>query len=223
MPSKLTHQEFIRRAKKIHGNKYDYSRVVYSGTKYKVTIGCPRHGWFEQVVETHIYNKSGCPVCSDNGTVEERFWSFVDRNGPRQSGMADCCWVWRGSLHYKGYGQFRDGHMVKAHVFSYELHYGTIPADGNHYGRKFVLHHCDNPSCVRPSHLFLGTHQDNMDDMMQKGRRGTPSSAKLTRSKVRSIREMYDSGKYSQIELGKLFGVDRNTIGSIVRMKTWKE
>ena len=61
MPSKLTHQEFIQRVRAIHGDKYDYSRIVYRGTKYKVLIGCPYHGWFEQVVEIHLYNKSGCP------------------------------------------------------------------------------------------------------------------------------------------------------------------
>lgn len=75
------------------------------------------------------------------------------------------CWVWNGGRRQKGYGFFRiAGKRVRAHRFSYELFVGKIPAD------LFVLHRCDNPPCVNPLHLFLGTAADNYHDMVSKGR-----------------------------------------------------
>lgn len=90
-------------------------------------------------------------------TIEERFWSLVDRSGE--------CWVWVGSRFSNGYGQFRiGGRSVGAHRVAWELTNGPIP-NGLH-----ICHHCDNPPCVRPSHLFAGTHSVNMQDAMNKGR-----------------------------------------------------
>jgi hypothetical protein len=91
-----------------------------------------------------------------------RFWLKVDRRGDNE------CWLWTASTTGNGYGQFSPTcHPPKtgyAHRFSYELHYGPIPAG------MLVCHTCDNPRCVNPKHLFLGTHQDNATDMKQKGR-----------------------------------------------------
>lgn len=92
-------------------------------------------------------------------SAEERFWSYVDTTGD--------CWEWTGGQIRMGYGHFKPGGQrgtVKAHRFSWQLAFGQIP-DG-----LFVLHHCDNPPCVRPAHLFLGTHLDNMADKKAKGR-----------------------------------------------------
>lgn len=90
-------------------------------------------------------------------TLEQRFWKKVDKT--------DTCWEWIGAIAGRRYGCFWDGRrLVYAHRVAYEIAYGPIP-DG-----LDVLHHCDNPRCVRHDHLFLGTHQDNMDDMMIKGR-----------------------------------------------------
>jgi hypothetical protein len=98
-----------------------------------------------------------------NEQIISRFWSKVEKV---QSG----CWLWKASKRNKGYGAFtwhgNSGELVQglAHRFSYELHFKEIPKG------ICVLHRCDVPSCVNPEHLFLGTKQENNDDMCKKGR-----------------------------------------------------
>lgn len=102
---------------------------------------------------------------TQNRPISERFWNKVERN------EANTCWLWTGGTGRNGYGVFttgtkRDG-SIRHHVasrFSWELHHGPIP-DG-----LYVCHSCDNPTCVNPAHLWLGTQQDNIMDMRQKGR-----------------------------------------------------
>lgn len=86
------------------------------------------------------------------------------------------CWIWNRALNLKGYGKLwvqlsdTSRKLIEVHRFSWMLHNGDIP-DG-----LFVCHKCDNRACVNPDHLFLGTHQDNMDDMVKKGRSRSPGS-----------------------------------------------
>lgn len=107
----------------------------------------------------------------------DRFWSKVDKSGD--------CWEWTACRTRAGYGQFKsDGRLHRAHRLAWALTNGPIP-EGKH-----VLHRCDNPGCVNPDHLFLGSHQDNMDDMSNKGRRKNPGRSRIvdpeTESKIRS-------------------------------------
>ena len=91
----------------------------------------------------------------------ERFWSLV--------ATGDECWEWLGSVGHHNYGRFwNDGKEIKAHRFSWQLHNGAIPEG------LWVLHRCDNPRCVRPDHLWLGTVLENTRDMLAKGRERPP-------------------------------------------------
>jgi hypothetical protein len=147
-----------------------------------------------------------------------RFWEKVNIAG------TDECWVWTGSTNY-GYGQFafreRQRSPAKAHRFSYEVAYGR-PPDHLH-----VCHSCDNPSCVNPSHLFLGTDYDNVHDAKRKGRLRTGSdhqnygktaaeifagkhktdgARKLTDSQVREMKHMRAGGSAYK-DIASAFGV----------------
>ena len=158
---------------------------------------------------------------SKRGPVEDRFWKNVDRK------EYDECWNWLGHFKTGGYGSIcddraRGNKTIRAHRLSYRIHFGEIP-DG-----LWVLHKCDNKKCVNPHHLFVGTRQDNVDDMCAKGRNyrvsGEDSAcAKLTRESVREIRKLYSSGNHTYFSLSALFGVAWQTIGHIVRFRTWRE
>lgn len=221
MTRKFTTQEFIERAIAIHGNRYDYGEVEYDGSFNKVVIICPRHGPFRQSPVNHIHGKSGCPTCGHGGTTVERFWEYVCKDGTQKSYVDSYCWQWTSVIAQNGYGRFWvNDKSVPAHHFSYELHYGPIP------NGLFVLHHCDNPSCVNPDHLFVGTIADNVHDMISKGRnvptRGQRSSScKLTPDKVRKIRVSCVSGNYQQKQIAEMFGVSQETICDIVHRRTW--
>jgi len=136
----------------------------------------------------------------DESTIA-RFWVKVDRKGPRHATLGTRCWVWVAAKDKDGYGVFglsSRTKSVRAHRFSWLLAKGAVAAG-------LVLHKCDNPSCVRPSHLFEGTPADNTADMLAKGRyvskiKGRPdlvhhgsqhSNARLTEQQVMQIRTEY--------------------------------
>ena len=148
--------------------------------------------------------------------LEERFWAKVAK------GSSDDCWEWTAAL-IKGYGEIsrggRKNGMMMAHRLSWILHNGPIPTG------SIVCHRCDNPSCVNPHHLFLGTQTDNMQDAARKGRmaRGERHhNAKLSKSQVLEIREQYASGNTSTIILAAKYGVSQALVAKIVRRKRWK-
>lgn len=143
-------------------------------------------------------------------TLAERFWEKVDIRGE------DECWLWLGGIPDR-YGEFYDsGRMKKAHRVAYELSNGPIP-DGLE-----ILHTCDNPPCINPKHLFTGTHQDNMTDMVQKGRQVSlwgekHPNAKLTTEQTEEIKRLCETGEFTQKELSERFGVYQTTISKIHR------
>lgn len=171
-------------------------------------------------------------------TTEQRFWEKVNKDGPvpeRQPELGPC-WIWTGSKRNKGYGAFvfSSGSEVvqgRAHRYSWQIHNGPIP------DALSVLHKCDNPPCVNPDHLFLGTIADNNRDILEKGRhvragtygpgqykRGTAHhAAKLTEELVKEIRELHATGRWSYSQLGARFGINRSAAYKIVKRLHWKQ
>lgn len=140
-------------------------------------------------------------------SLEQRFWRQVDCRGP------DECWEWQSSRTAFGYGQFMVNYKNhRTHRFAWELRNGAVP-DGLH-----VLHRCDNPPCVNPAHLFLGTDADNNTDKARKLRSGR---AKLCPCSVRAIRVLAAEGA-SLGDLGRRFGVSKCPIALVIAGKTWK-
>lgn len=162
--------------------------------------------------------------------VLAKFWARVEKT--------ESCWIWTGAKIGIGrYGAFYLwGRMNLAHRISWEIHYGPIawngapeapgfaddwrwdadgiPIDGKTHPGDHICHHCDNPPCVRPDHLFRGTNTDNILDKTMKGRAGK----KLDAEKVRAIR----NSTLRQHVLAKVYGVSEDHIGAIVRRIYWK-
>jgi hypothetical protein len=164
-----------------------------------------------------------------------RFWDKVKKT--------DSCWLWIGAKTKSGYGMIimGRGKSVSAHRISYEMHYGVIPSG------LYVCHHCDNPSCVNPNHLFAGTNSDNILDAVKKGRHGSATHpeqiqrggehssrrrpecrprgeshalAKLTEKEVISIRSL--RGKVPRKEIATAFSVSEANIKAILARHTWR-
>lgn len=147
------------------------------------------------------------------GTAHGRFWKSVIK------GTKNECWEWQGTRHVQGYGTIGvRGKTLKAHRFSWELHNGEIPDDME------VCHKCDNPPCVNPFHLFLGSHQDNIDDMVAKRRNSWGERhprAKLTIDDVIEIRSRVAAGEM-QVTLAKEKGVSPCTIRGVISGRNWR-
>lgn len=145
-----------------------------------------------------------------------RFWKKVEVRTKNQ------CWPWLGAKERFGHGRFKlnTKSAVYAHRLSYEIENGPIP-DG-----ACVCHSCDNPSCVNPNHLWLGTRGDNNRDRATKGRsydnRGeNHNQAILNNNSVKSIRKRFLDGE-AQTALAKEYGVSIAAINMICKHKTWK-
>lgn len=141
-----------------------------------------------------------------------RFWKNVSK------GDKDECWLWTAARRSNRYGAFRAGNKCdSAHRFSWELHFGEIPEG------MVVCHKCDNPPCVNPNHLFLGTHAENQRDKKIKGRaaRGEANNkAKLTENDVREIRTLISQGLSSR-QIASKFNVQHAAILTIKSGKNW--
>lgn len=150
------------------------------------------------------------------------FWLHVDKSGPIPQHVPSLgpCWVWMRGKTLKGYGQLDvGGKSVKANRYSFFLEHGRWP-------EPQCLHHCDNPACVRPSHLFEGTNDDNVADKVRKGRqarlRGEQSPrAKLTESIVRQIRQSYREGQ-SVRDIVRRSGLTLSCVEDIAYGRSWR-
>ncbi len=160
------------------------------------------------------------PIPYSKKTAEKRFWANVVKYGPRY--RDDRCWTWLGCPDRDGYGEIMDRRVkYRAHVFSWVYHYGSIE------NGVYVLHRCDNRSCVNPSHLFLGNNLINTADKVTKNRqaKGTDFvSAKLTEETVAWIRRYYVRGHriYGQRAMARRFNVSQPLIMKIIQRKNWK-
>ncbi len=145
-------------------------------------------------------------------TLKERFYEKFEVDP--ETG----CWNWVAAMRGHGYGSIQvDGKAQKASRISWELHRGPIPKSSGPHG-MCVCHTCDNRRCVNPSHLFLGTHADNMRDKAKKER--VPSS--LTSFQVSVIKRLLSTKSVSQAEIGRLFGVNYRTVHDIYKGHTWR-
>lgn len=130
------------------------------------------------------------------------------------------CWLWTGVKYRNGYGNIyvnEKKKKISAHRISYDLFWGEIP------NGFYVLHKCDTPACVNPTHLFLGTAQDNANDCINKDRklRGSAhQNSKVIEKDVALIRKLYGDGML-QKDIAKKFDITRENVGYIVRRKTW--
>ena len=171
-----------------------------------------------------------CEYVSRIISPEKRFWSKVNKNGPVIRPELGPCWVWTANRLPSGYGRFwpnaSEG-KIGAHRFSFLLAFGVDPGDLD------VCHRCDNPPCVRPDHLFLGTATDNGADMVAKGRHAAathPESmvrgerqghAKLTTTQVLEIKERLAMGETCD-EIAADYSVSRSAISLIKIGRNWK-
>ncbi len=143
---------------------------------------------------------------------KQRFWIKVNKT--------NYCWEWTAALDTKGYGVFGIGYKLeRVHRVSYLLKYGVIPDN------LCVLHKCDNPKCVRPGHLFLGTQKDNALDREKKGRHTSAKGENIVASKLtaKQIKEIRKVSKYlSNRTIAKIYCVSHTCINDVVNGKYWR-
>lgn len=175
---------------------------------------------------THI-----CPTCegdfetlhgmvSHHGLIhpnqwEDRFWLYVNTSDPGE------CWEWTGTTQSGGYGWFsKEGRQRLAHRLAFVIENGDP--------ENYVLHHCDNPLCCNPGHLYDGRQKDNVDDMWRRGRANPKTGpgeesnrSVLSRSEVEEIRRKYASTGTSYKKLASEYPVETAQIGRIIRGESW--
>jgi len=143
--------------------------------------------------------------------TQDRFLKKVNKT--------DDCWIWLGAKKTRsGYGNFfYRKKVIHAHRASYLIFIGSIPDN------LYVCHHCDNPSCVNPKHLFIGTQDDNMKDMIKKNRSGNTKGSKNGNSKLSEgdILEIRQSEEYSFV-LAKKYSISPTQVCNIRKRKVWK-
>ncbi len=197
-----------------------------------IVEGCVRKNFGLGYCSAHYqrFRRWGDPQAGRAETFEERFWQKVERRG------SDDCWLWQAAKNQDGYGLVRYPgfvHMVGAHRASWMLHNRDVP------NGLEVLHRCDNPPCVNPAHLWLGTQAENNRDAAQKGRTSQGENhwmrnhggrafggkhrgrTKLTVENVAEILERRACGEFAT-DIAPKYGITPSTIYAIEKGKTWR-
>ncbi len=199
-----------------------------SGLPKKVARSCDNCG--HQFI-TNKYKKARfcSPQCNGqeqtrraSARMSARFFAMVDKRGPVIVPALGHCWEWTGYRDKKGYGHVGYGRKktTRAHRLSWFIASGKWPTPN-------CLHKCDNPPCIRPSHLFEGDNADNTRDMVAKGR-ARPcrleknGRARLTIQKVREIRAELRRGVQQSV-LASRFGIERSTMNHLAMGRTWAQ
>lgn len=151
-------------------------------------------------------------------SMECRYWSKVEKRG------ADECWPWLGAIGGTGHGHFKlnatrsASVLANAQRISYELNTGIKVSEmkPKHWGDLYVCHTCDNPSCVNPSHLYLGTHFTNMQDKVDRGRALSRTGYRKYADRVGEVLALHATG-ISQMKIADKTGINQYTISQIVR------
>lgn len=176
-------------------------------------VHCGEKFFVRDAVYPNKFCSHKCRAAHQREAYEAGFWQRVDTTGE--------CWEWTGPRNYAGYGVLHVGGKDRlAHREAWKRTHGKL------HTKVCVLHHCDNPPCVRPDHLFLGSRADNIADMTAKGRRRALSGAengraKLTEEAVREVRTSHARGE-SYDRLAVRHGVTKTNIASIVKRRIWK-
>ena len=177
-------------------------------------------GNYTNLRRTNLLGKrpsKSCGHCLDNEIGRKR--SFLEKVKKSKNGG---CWEWQACKCSLGYGNFWNGtKLVSAHRFSYEIYVGNIPEG------LFVCHTCDNPGCVNPAHLFLGTQQDNVQDMYNKNRqpylKGEKNpNCKITEDTAKAILKELNGKRKGYKKIAKKFKVSVGVVAKISIGKTWK-
>lgn len=155
-----------------------------------------------------IYDDSNPEILNLTGNQIRAFWRKVNI-----ANDGNDCWEWQGWRDKAGYGRYKvNGVVRQAHRVAYQLGYGVLPKG------LYVIHWCNNRSCVNPMHLYLGTQADNVRDAVLSGR---AANAKLSIDKARAIRDRYAAGGIRQKDLAAHYGVSVGVIWSVINRRAW--
>lgn len=195
-------------------------RLVIVDENGKIVNRKPKKEELKGLEEETYVKKERYTAAEKKNRQKGRFWKKVDIKDK------DSCWEWKGAIHHSGYAfVLYDEKIRGAHIVAYIIEYGDIPEG------KWVLHRCDNKKCVNPNHLFLGTRQDNVNDMINKYghtkciHKGKDNGmSKLTWDDVHSIRKKYATRTISMDQLAKeYYGVSKATVYEIIHNNVWKD
>ena len=194
---------------------YSQAERRLRGNDISTTLYCRKHyRWFKQNGSTEMPRHA-------HGTVEQRFWKFVDKT--------ESCWLWNSGKNVKGYGVMqatpekgqKRGKTLLAHRISYEIHHGKLEQG------DCVLHSCDNPSCVNPAHLRKGTQSENIKEAILKGRKFVPiaSGEANPRSKLTLVQAKFIKAhpELGHKHIADMFGLSPNCIRGVRIGRTWKD